>query len=28
MNILVFYINNWTAKKPLGGAKVQWKKIH
>jgi electron transport complex protein RnfD len=23
MNILVFYINNWTAKKPLGGAKVQ-----
>ena len=23
MNILVLYINNWTAKKPLGGAKVQ-----
>lgn len=22
MNILVFYINNWTAKKPLGGAKA------
>lgn len=23
MNLLVYYINNWTAKKPLGGAKVK-----